>query len=107
MQRRWGVETLNDLETKVVSVVVVILAVRFLEEFVSGKQALEILQYGGALAVTVAALVLFQFYNHRAKEDQQAHGTAEQSKKDLFENDQEQDQDEPGKRSDEQDRGVR
>ena len=37
-----GVETLNDLETKVISVVVVILAVRFLEEFISGKQALEI-----------------------------------------------------------------
>jgi len=102
-----GVETLNDLETKVVSVVIVILAVRFLEEFVSGKQASEILQYGGALAVTVAALVLFQFYNHRAKGDQQAHGTAEQSKKELFENDQEQDQGEPDKSSNEQDRGVR
>ena len=102
-----GVETLNDLETKIISVVVVILAVRFLEEFISGKQALEILQYGGALAVTVGALVLFQFYNHRAKEDQQEHGTAEQSKKDLFERDQEHDQSRPGERSDEQDRRVR
>lgn len=102
-----GVETLNDLETKVISVVVVILAVRFLEEFISGKQPLEILQYGGALAVTVGALVLFQFYNHRAKEDQQEHGTAEQSKKDLFERDQEHDQSRPGAKSDEQDRRGR
>lgn len=102
-----GVETLNDLETKVISVVVVILAVSFLEEFISGKQALEILQYGGALAVAVAALVLFQFYNHRAKEDQQVHGTTEQSKEDLFEHDQEHDQSTPDKKSDEQDRRVR
>lgn len=102
-----GVETLNDLETKVISVVVVILAVSFLEEFISGKQALEILQYGGALAVAVAALVLFQFYNHRAKEDQQVHGTTEQSKEDLFEHDQEHDQSTPNKKSDEQDRRVR
>lgn len=102
-----GVETLNDLETKVISVVVVILAVSFLEKFISGKQALEILQYGGALAVAVAALVLFQFYNHRAKEDQQVHGTTEQSKEDLFEHDQEHDQSTPNKKSDEQDRRVR
>jgi uncharacterized membrane protein YqhA len=102
-----GVETLNDLETKVISVVVVILAVSFLEEFISGKQALEILQYGGALAVAVAALVLFQFYNHRAKEDQQVHGTTEQSKEDLFEHDEEHDQSTPDKKSDEQDRRVR
>jgi uncharacterized membrane protein YqhA len=95
-----GVETLNDLETKIISVVVVILAVSFLEEFISGKQALEILQYGGALAVAVAALVLFQFYNHRAKEDQQVHGTTEQSKEDLFEHDQEHDQSTPEKKSD-------
>jgi hypothetical protein len=65
------------------------------------------LQYGGALAVTVGALVLFQFYNHRAKEDQQAHGASEQSKKDLFERDQEQDQSKPGERSDEHDRRGR
>jgi hypothetical protein len=64
---------------------------------------LEILQYGGALAVVVAALVLFQFYNHHAKEDQQAHGTTEQSKKELFEHD----QSTPDKKSDEQDQRVR
>jgi hypothetical protein len=57
--------------------------------------------------VTVGALVLFQFYNPRAKEDQQAHGSADQSKKDLFERDQEHDQSRPGERSDEQDRRGR
>ena len=55
-----GVETLHDLESKVISVVVAMMAVTFLEHFIQWKQPLEVLQFGGALAVTVAALVLFQ-----------------------------------------------
>jgi uncharacterized membrane protein YqhA len=92
-----GVETLNDLESKVVSVVVVILAVTFLEQFISEKEALQILQYAGALAVSVGALVLFQLYNHRAKEDQMAHEKSENLKKELFEKGQEQNESETEK----------
>jgi len=69
-----GVETLGDLESKVVSVVVVIMAVTFLEHFIRWENAAQTLQYGAALALVVGALVAFQFYNHRAKEDQRSHG---------------------------------
>jgi uncharacterized membrane protein YqhA len=92
-----GVETLNDLETKIISVVIVIMAVEFLEHFIRWEDPVETLQYGAALAVAVAALVLFQFYNHLAskvqKEDKQ-----ERSKKDMFEKDEEQHKNQAGRR---------
>ena len=75
-----GVETLADLESKVVSVVVVILGVTFLEHFIRWQQPLETLEFGGAAALVVAALVLFQRYNHQAKEDQKAHAPDEQAR---------------------------
>ncbi len=68
-----GVETLNDLESKVVSVVIVIMGITFLEHFIAWEEPLQTLQFGGALALVVVALVLFQTYNHRAKEDQKEH----------------------------------
>jgi uncharacterized membrane protein YqhA len=74
-----GVQTLNDLETKVVSVVIVILSVTFLEHFILWKDPTSTLQFGAALALVVAALVFFQRYSHAAKEDQRAHHPDEQS----------------------------
>jgi len=68
-----GVETLNDLEDKIISVVVAILAVHFLEHFIQWKEPMETLQFGVALSVVVFSLVLFQIYSHRSKEDQKAH----------------------------------
>lgn len=65
-----GVESLYDLESKIVSVVIVILGVTFLEHFIEWTQPLETLMFGAALAVVVAALVLFQRYTHQAREDQ-------------------------------------
>jgi uncharacterized membrane protein YqhA len=65
-----GVETLNDLETKVISIVIVIMAVTFLEHFILWQEPDQTMRFGITLAVVVAALVLFQFYNHRASEDQ-------------------------------------
>jgi uncharacterized membrane protein YqhA len=64
-----GVETLNDLETKVVSVVVVIMAVTFLEHFILWERPDELLQFGITLAVVVVALVAFQVYSHWSKEE--------------------------------------
>ena len=64
-----GVQTLNDLESKVVSVVVVILGVTFLEHFILWQDPLATLQFGAAAALVVAALVLFERYTHRAKEE--------------------------------------
>ena len=86
-----GVQTLFDLESKVVSVVVVILGVTFLEHFIRWEEPMETLQFGGSLSAVFVALVLFQFYSHRVREDQQAHEPDVQAraKRDLFQGEQE------------------
>lgn len=67
-----GIRSFNDLEIKVVSVVVVIMSITFLEHFIRWDQAVEILMYGVSLAVVVAALVFFQSHSHReSREDEQ------------------------------------
>lgn len=87
-----GVETVNDLEERVISVVVAVLAVTFLQHFIRWQHPLETLQFGAALALAVASLVLFQRYSHRAKEDHKAHkpDTQQRSKRDMFYEDEEQ-----------------
>lgn len=93
-----GVETLNDLEERVISVVVVVLAVTFLLHFIRWEKPLETLQFGAALALTVASLVLFQRYSQRAKEDQKAHkpDTQQRSKREMFHEHEEQHEIKPG-----------
>lgn len=87
-----GMESLSDLEVKVISVVVVILAVKFLQEFVKWEQPLEIAYFGGTLAAVVAALVLFQWNSRRSKEFSKEHSpdVAKRAQKEMFENDNEQ-----------------
>lgn len=104
-----GVETFNDLEERVISVVVAVLAVTFLQHFIRWEAPLETLQFGGALAVTVASLVLFQRYSHRAKEDQKHHkpDTQQRSKREMFEEDQERHAIKPATAADEHRGGVR
>jgi len=63
-----GVETLNDLENRIVSIIIVILAVSFLEHFIAWQNSMELLQNGLALALVSAALVGFQFVTHFTKE---------------------------------------
>lgn len=75
-----GVQTLSDLESKVISVVVVILGVTFLEHFVQWQDPLATLQFGAAMAVVIVALVFFQRHNHQAKEEQRQHHPNEQAK---------------------------
>ena len=66
-----GIRSFNDLEIKVVSVVVVIMAVTFLEHFIRWDQAVETLMYGLSLGIVVAALVFFQKHSHsEAREDE-------------------------------------
>lgn len=86
-----GVQTLNDLESKVVSVIVVILGVTFLEHFIRWSDPLATLQFGAAMALVVVPLVLFQRYAHLAKEEQKAHNPDEQARaqRSMFERDQE------------------
>jgi uncharacterized membrane protein YqhA len=64
-----GVETLNDLEGKVASVIVVIMAITFLEHFIQWQQAAETMQFGIAFALVVGVLVLFQWNAHKEKEE--------------------------------------
>lgn len=82
-----GVETLYDLESKIVSVVVVILGVTFLQHFILWKDPLSTLQFGGAMALAVVPLVLFQRYAHKAKEEQKSHSPDEQvrAQRSMFE----------------------
>jgi uncharacterized membrane protein YqhA len=64
-----GIRSFNDLEIKVVSVVVVIMAVTYLEHFIRWDQAVETLLYGLSLGVVVAALVFFQKHSHSEARD--------------------------------------
>lgn len=63
-----GIETLHDLESRVVNVVVVILAVTFLEHFILWRDPQETLHFGAAAAVMIIALVIFERYSHKVKE---------------------------------------
>jgi uncharacterized membrane protein YqhA len=63
-----GVETLNDLENKVVSIIIVIMAVSYLEHFIAWQNPMELLQNGVALALVSAGLIGFQFVSHYTKE---------------------------------------
>jgi uncharacterized membrane protein YqhA len=80
-----GVETLNDLETKVISIIIVIMAVRFLENFIQYEAALEVLMSAGALAVVVAALVLFKVYTNREGQEARLRADQDRAKLEMFE----------------------
>lgn len=87
-----GIESLNDLETKVISVVIVILAISFLQHFVQWTNPAETAYFGFTLAVVVAALVLFQWNSHHAKEFSAKHlpNETKLAQKELFEDKKEQ-----------------
>lgn len=87
-----GVESLSDLEVKVISVVVVILAVKFLQEFVKWGEPIEIAYFGGTMALVVLALVLFQWNSRRSKEFSKEHApdVAKRAQKEMFEDSKEQ-----------------
>jgi uncharacterized membrane protein YqhA len=82
-----GVETLNDLETKIISVIVVIVAVNFLELFIDHNSGAEVLRSAAALALAVVALTVFQWQTHRAGQEHkhQHPDVLERAKLELFE----------------------
>jgi uncharacterized membrane protein YqhA len=86
-----GIRSFNDLEIKVVSVVIVIMAVTFLEHFIRWDQAVETLLYGLSLGVVVGALVFFQMHTHRAaREDEHDDAlTRSEAQRELFHEDHE------------------
>ena len=61
-----GVETLAELERKVVSIVILILAVTLLEHFIRWENPVDTLRFGATLALVVVALVAFQAVSLRA-----------------------------------------
>jgi uncharacterized membrane protein YqhA len=60
LAQRIGLDSLDKLETKVVSVIVVMMAVIFLEHLVLGHNAVDSLLFGAAIALVVSALASFQ-----------------------------------------------
>lgn len=82
-----GVETLNDLEERIISLVITVLGVTFLRHFIEWKEPLQTLQFGGALALVVVAFVLFLFHSHRSNEEEKVHAphTQDRSRRDMFE----------------------
>jgi uncharacterized membrane protein YqhA len=82
-----GVETLNDLETKVISVVIVIMGVHFLEHFIQWTDPLHTLQHAASLGIVVSALVFFKIFAAReAHETRRQRGNAvAQAKVEMFE----------------------
>jgi uncharacterized membrane protein YqhA len=80
-----GVETLNDLETKLISVVIVIMAVAFLERFIGWSDPVEVLQGAGALALAVAALVFFKIFTNREGQEARMRQDQDRARSEMFE----------------------
>jgi uncharacterized membrane protein YqhA len=80
-----GVETLNDLETKVISIIIVIMAVNFLERFIQHEAAPDVLMSAGALGVVVAALVLFKVYTNREGQEARMRRDQDRARVEMFE----------------------
>lgn len=85
-----GVESLSDLEQKVVSVIIVILGVTFLEHFIRWQDPLETLYFAGALALAGGALVFFQTVHRGQGSDLQQPEAKLRARRELFEHDTEQ-----------------
>jgi uncharacterized membrane protein YqhA len=79
-----GVETLNDLETKIVSVIIVILGVDFLERFIRSEAPLEVLYSAAALGIAVAALVFFKIHTNREGTEARQRRDQERAKVEMF-----------------------
>jgi uncharacterized membrane protein YqhA len=92
-----GVETLNDLETKIISVIIVIMAVRFLEHFIEGEGNLDLLHRAAALGLVTAALVFFKIFTYREGQAHKRERPSRHAKREMFEREHEHHEiDEPG-----------
>ena len=81
-----GVETLSDLEEKVISTVVAIMAVTFLEHFITWKEPMQTLQFGAAMALATIPLVAFQRSSQLGRQEQKQNNPDTQARaaRDLF-----------------------
>ena len=71
---RIKIETLTDLEDKIIGVIVAALAVAFLGHAAGGDEPAALLNYGAGIALVVAALALFMNMGNKKKEDEGAAG---------------------------------
>jgi uncharacterized membrane protein YqhA len=92
-----GVETLNDLETKVISIIIVIMAVNFLERFIQYAAPIDVLTGAAALALAVAALVVFKIYTNREGQESRMRRDQDRAKVEMFERSHEEQDVKPGK----------
>jgi uncharacterized membrane protein YqhA len=66
---RIKINTLNDLENKIIGVIIAALAVAFLGNAAGAEDYSSILNYGGGIAMVIAALAFFLKYNKDDKKD--------------------------------------
>jgi uncharacterized membrane protein YqhA len=75
-----GIESLTDLESKVLSVIIVIMGATFLQHFVLWKDSIGTLEFGASLGLVVVALVTLQWLGHRATEIQKSYSLRTQNR---------------------------
>jgi uncharacterized membrane protein YqhA len=75
-----GIESLTDLESKVLSVIIVIMGATFLQHFVLWTNAIETLEFGASLAMVVLSLITLQWLGHRATEIQKSYSLKTQNR---------------------------
>ncbi len=75
-----GIESLTDLESKVLSVIVVIMGATFLQHFVRWKDPIATLEFGVSMAMVVVSLVTLQWLGHRATEIQKSYSLRTQNR---------------------------
>ncbi|MHB1605718.1 MAG: YqhA family protein [Leptospirales bacterium] len=75
-----GIESLTDLESKVLSVIVVIMGATFLQHFVRWKDPVGVLEFGASMAIVVFSLVALQWLGHRITEIQKSYSLKTQNR---------------------------
>lgn len=81
-----GIESLTDLESKVLSVIIVIMGATFLQHFVRWRDSIDTLEFGGSMAIVVVSLVTLQWLGHRATEIQKSYSlkTQNRAQREMF-----------------------
>lgn len=79
------VRNLDELKSKLAFVVVPVMSVKFLQKLLQGENALDILYYGIAIGLIIAALAYFNFVNEKERmDDLEQHPEEEETRaKDL------------------------
>lgn len=75
------INNLNDLENKIIGVIIAALAVAFLGQAAGGDNPEVLLQYGGGIAFVIAALTYFLSGNFGSKKTRQEKQSGEDEKK--------------------------